>query len=295
MLFRSFDAIDLVLFDLPTISIAPEGYVVVSANFDNQSQIGTQQIKLRSGHHIPLPVFRANRLDQAQDLGYIEILKSGKTVDFVTLGDEKHTPTTLSAWSGPALPALPWGAQEYGRAWVRPYRPTGIVVDTNTAADWVQVDWVTPAGRNDVPAGTLDTDQDGIPDSAEVQGGTFAGLDLYAMGARTGVKDLFLEIDQMQKLPLQAGLVVQKAALQKVVQAFARQNIRVRFDVGDFFNPDFSVEDFNLGQTDSRVPFDQCVALDQVTCSQNLSDRRSIYDWKNQYMDLRRQIGRAHV
>ena len=44
-----------------------------------------------------------------------------------------------------------------------------------------------------------DADLDGIPDSAESPGGTFAGLPLYAWGARTGQRDIFVHVDYMVK------------------------------------------------------------------------------------------------
>jgi hypothetical protein len=71
---------------------------------------------------------------------------------------------------------------QYGYSIVR-LAASGMT-DTNTGSDWSSVNFATPAGPNDVGVGVVDSDGDGIPDSAKINGKTFAGLDLYAMGAR---------------------------------------------------------------------------------------------------------------
>ncbi|MDI9329792.1 MAG: zinc-dependent metalloprotease family protein [Alphaproteobacteria bacterium] len=263
-------------FSMPAVTIPADGYVIVSANYDNRPQVGTQHIKLRSGSLIPV----------WKEYGFFEILKNGVSIDFVKFGNHRVIPTNASAWTGASVAALPSGPNEYGRSIVRPYA-NGTVTNTHSATDWLHVDWATPAGRNDVPAGAVDADNDGIPDSAEVLGGTFAGLDLYAMGARTGTRNLFLEVDQMRSSD--AGVVIRKDALQKVVDAFAVQGIVVAFDAGTAFSASFSVADFNLGQGTHLVEPEPCVHMDQTTCNQNISHRRSIYDWKDENMDLRRR------
>ena len=269
-------SVSLATFDLPAVLLAPDAYAIVSGNASNRAQISTQNMKVRQGNLIPI----------WQDSGLIELVKDGATVDFVSFGDLALLPLSAQAWNGANVPALPSSPTDHGRAIVRPYTSYGAT-NTRSAADWVSVDWVTPAGRNDVGPGVLDEDQDGIPDSAEVQGGTYAGLDLYAMGARAGTKNLFLEVDQMWSND--AGVVVQKAALQKVVDAFASHDIVVSFDAGSAFSSSFSTADFNLGQTDYRVPLERCTTTDQSTCVRNSSTRRSIYDWKDEFMDLRRR------
>ena len=269
-------SVSLATFDLPAVLLAPDAYAIVSGNASNRAQISTQNMKVRQGNLIPI----------WQDSGLIELVKDGATVDFVSFGDLALLPLSAQAWNGANVPALPSSPTDHGRAIVRPYTSYGAT-NTRSAADWVSVDWVTPAGRNDVGPGVLDEDQDGIPDSAEVQGGTYAGLDLYAMGARTGTKNLFLEVDQMWSND--AGVVVQKAALQKVVDAFASHDIVVSFDAGSAFSSSFSTADFNLGQTHYRVPLEMCTTTDQSTCVRNSSTRRSIYDWKDEFMDLRRR------
>lgn len=266
----------LTSFTLPTISIPSGGYAIVSGNYSSRSQIGTQNIKIRNGSITPY----------WQGGGFIELLKAGYTVDFVVFGNISVSPTTTGKWNGANVAALPFSATSYGKSIVRIYPRTA---DTNTysSQDWTSVDWATPAGRNDIPAGTLDSDGDGIPDSAEISGGTFAGIDLYAMGARTSQKDIFIEIDQMNSTD--PGVIVRKEALQKVYDVFAAKSIKVHFDAGNLFNSDFSVNDFNLGQGNNIVTYEPCATLNQTTCSSNTSYRRSLYDWKDENMDLRRR------
>jgi hypothetical protein len=263
-------------FTLPSFSVPANGYVILSGNANSSPQVGTQMLRVRSGTIQPY---------WTTD-GFIELLNAGTTIDFVRFGASTQTPVTASAWSGASVAALPYTAADYGKSIVRVH-PDIATVDTNTASDWTSVNWSTPAGRNDVPAGAVDADADGIPDSAEVNGGTFAGLDLYAMGARTAQKDLFIHVNYMNSAD--PGVIPRSESLQKVVDSFAAKSIQVHFDAGTLFAASFDPANFNLGQGSSMVPYEQCVTLDQATCASNTSARRSAYDWKNQYMDLRRR------
>jgi len=264
-------------FSLPSFSVPASGYIIVSGNIADLAQRGTQVLGLKSGNIVPF--WTAN--------GFIELLdNSGKTVDFVRFGTSTQNPTTQSAWSGTSVVALASSASDYGKSIVRMY-PYNSYTDTNTNSDWTAVDWATPGGRNDVPAGTLDADGDGIPDSAEVSGGTYAGLDLYSMGARTNQKDIFIEVDYMNSTD--PGIIPRSESLQMVVDAFGAKNISVHFDTGTQFSPTFSTANFNLGQGSNQVPYEPCVFMDQTTCNLNISSRRSIYDWKIDNMDLRRR------
>ena len=197
-----------------------------------------------------------------------------------------QTPTTSGHWSGASAPSLPSTASDYGKSIVRAY-PRSADTDSNTASDWTSVNWSTPAGRNDVPGSATDADADGIPDSAETAGGTYAGLDLYAMGARTGQRNIFIEVDSMNSAD--PGVIPRSEALQKVVDAFSAKGIAVHFDAGTAFSASFSRVSFNLGQGNSLVDYEPCVTFDQTTCNLNSSSRRSIYDWKDDSMDLRRR------
>lgn len=263
-------------FSLPAgTSIQPDAYMVLAGNTGNLTQRSSQKIFLRT----------ANKVPAWSGSGFVEILNaSGATVDFVRFGSSTQTPVTASQWSGSSVAQLPSSSTDYGKSIVRLF-PDNATDDTNTSSDWASVSWVTPAGRNDVPTSAVDDDLDGIPDSAEVSGGTFAGLDLYAMGARTSQKDVFVELDQMNSAD--AGIIPRQEALQKVVDSFAANSVSVHFDAGDRFVGSFSVSNFNLGQSTSLVPYEVCITLDQTTCAGNTT-YKSIYDYKEAYFDLRR-------
>jgi hypothetical protein len=121
------------------------------------------------------------------------------------------------------------------------------LADTNTAADWTYRDFTTPGGPNDVTCAT-DADQDGIPDCSEVPGSTFAGMDLYAMGARTGQKDIFVEIDWMAQPSasqkawdggssgVDEALIPRAEALLKIKTVMVAHGYHVHFDVGDLID-----------------------------------------------------------
>jgi hypothetical protein len=265
-------------FTLPNISIAPSSYVIVSGNPDNLPQLGSQNIRARTGSTYPY---------WTTD-GFIEILKSNATVDFVRFGTSTQSPASTGAWNGASVAALPstTATGNSGKSIVRPFSAVNVVVDSDSAADWISVDWATPGGRNDIGANVADSDNDGIPDSAEVSGGTYAGLDLYAMGARVGMRDIFIELDQMDSSD--AGIIPQQAALQKVVDAFSAKNIKLWIDAGTAFSANFSPANFNLGQGNPVVTYEKCVYLDTARCTSNTSHRKTIYDWKTEYMELRR-------
>ncbi|MBL6734500.1 MAG: hypothetical protein ISP86_01285 [Shewanellaceae bacterium] len=107
---------------------------------------------------------------------------------------------TLSAvqqraiWQGPFLDT--WQATQYQTSFMRSYP----YQDTNTAADWQQSSFVTKGGVNDTSPDARDDDRDGIPDSAERDPcATYNGLPYYAWGARPNQRDLFIEIDHMDR------------------------------------------------------------------------------------------------
>ena len=264
-------------FTLPSFNVPALDYVVISGNPSGLTQRSLQQLEIASGNIVPF--WSAN--------GFIELKTiSGTTVDFVKFGSSAKVPTTSSEWTGSGVEALAWSSTDYGKSIVR-LHPAINYTDTNSASDWIAVDWATPGGRNDVPAGTLDSDSDGIPDSAEVSGGTYAGIDLYSMGARVNQRDIFIEVDYMNSTD--PGIIPRAESLQMVVNAFSAKNISIHFDVGTLYSSTFSTANFNLGQGSSVVPYEKCVNFDQTTCTSNTSTRRSIYDWKADNMDLRRR------
>lgn len=263
-------------FTLPSFSVPAGGYAVIAGNAGNATQRSTQQLWVRSGNRVPYWT----------ESGFIELLSAGATVDFVRFGASSQVPVTASGWSGSSATALSSAGDSYNKSIVRDYR-TIASTDNNSASDWTAVNWATPGGRNDVPAGTLDADNDGIPDSAEVSGGTFAGLDLFTMGARTGQRDIFIEVDYMNSTD--PGVIPRSESLQKVVESFAAQGISVHFDAGTQFSAGFAQASFNLGQGSNQVAYEPCVTFDSTTCTANTSDRRSVWDWKDTYFDLRRR------
>jgi hypothetical protein len=264
-------------FSLPAVRVASDDYVIVSGNVRGEVQRGQENLLVRTSDSVPF---------WQSTNGFVEITKGGTTVDYIVLGGT-YAPTTPAAWTGGSLNGLaPGSSTGYGRSVVRPY-PRTTDTDTNSASDWIAVDWVTPAGRNDVPANTSDTDNDGIPDSAEVLGGTYAGIDLYSMGARTSQPDILIEVDYMDSVD--PGVIPRREALQKVVDAFAEKKIRVHFDVGGKFSSTFAPQDFNLGQSTALVPFEKCVAFSSSVCTSNVSNRRTLFDWKHEFMAVNRR------
>jgi len=269
------------IYTLPSVVIDAGGYKVITGNPGHLTQRGTQVIFLVSGSVVP----------SWQADGYAELLDSNsQTVDFVRFGLSNQAPTTSSAWSGSPAISIPSNANSYGASLVRPHP---IRQDTQTATDWAVVSFSTPGGRNDVPASAVDSDGDGIPDSAEQSGGTFAGLDLYAMGARTSQVDIFVEIDRMASTD--PGLLPRKEALQKVTDTFNARTlggfpVRMHFDVGSQFSNAFDPTQFNLGQSDAVVPYERCISVDDPsTCTSSTSGRTWIHDWKLEYQDIRRR------
>ncbi|MGR6874526.1 lamin tail domain-containing protein [Pseudomonas sp. HK3] len=258
-------------FSLPSVTLAPGQYLVVRAQdaavtFASNSRVAY----VKDG--TKFPYWGAT--------GYIELLKAGVTEDFVTFG-ASFSPTTASAWSGAYATALPSVADQYGHSIGRSSANT----DTNLQGDWISYDFATVGGVNDVTC-TTDADSDGIPDCSEISGSTFAGLPLYEWGARTGQKDIFIEIDYMDSTNSSAqaadeGITPRKEALQKVVDVFAAQGIAVHFDVGDLYDSAVGTDpaDFDLGGGE-EVPF-----IDAMT----FSTATSLYDYKLSYMDYARK------
>ena len=259
-----------VTFSLPSVNLTSGQYLVVRANTTGDSYTPTSRIVYveSSGTY---PYWGAS--------GFIELLKAGVTEDFVTFGSDT-SPTTASAWSGTFATAVPNVQDQYGHSIGR----DGSNSDTNTAADWSSYDFATMGGTNDVTC-TTDADADGIPDCSEVSGSTFAGMPLYEWGARTGQKDIFIEVDYMDSTnggaqSADEGITPRQEALQNVVDAFSAQGIAVHFDVGDLYDQNSGTDpvDFDLGGGE-EVPF-----VDAMT----FSTSPSVYDYKLNYMDYSR-------
>jgi hypothetical protein len=264
-------------FALPSLTVAPNAYAVVMGNAANTILPLNPQTALvydaTGGYY---PSWTAN--------GFIELISAGATVDFVKFGTSTQVPTTSTHWVGAQVAAL--SSSVYGNSIVRP-AGTIATQDSNSASDWLSVTFATPGGQNDVPAGAVDADGDGIPDSSELPGSTYAGMDLYSMGARQGVRDIFIEVDHMNSAD--PGVIPRIEALQKVVDAFAAKGIAMHFDAGTQFSATFSPANFNLGQGNSTVAYEKCTDFFRDICLSNVSQLRSVYDWKLANFELRRK------
>lgn len=258
-------------FSIPSLVVAPGDYAVVRGRVSADIIDGPQHVSLLAGGNL-VPHW-GNGSGTAT--GYVELLKGGKTVDFVRFGDSTVTPTTGS-WNGASVVGWPSGDQTYTHGIAR----TPGLGDTDRASDWVERAFPTPGGPNDVTDAT-DADNDGIPDQAEVAGGKLGGLDLYAMGARTGKKDVFLEIDWMKSSD--PGVVPQRAALDAVVAAFALHGITMHFDTGPRFAATFDPASYNLGGG-GEVPFAEFISLGDLAGSANT------FSYKAASFDIRRQF-----
>ncbi|AZN36590.1 lamin tail domain-containing protein [Iodobacter ciconiae] len=219
-----------VSFSLPAVTLAAGGYFVVIAKIDDSVSNNSQVAYLSNGEAVPF--WDSN--------GAVELTFAGATLDFIRFGNSSQAPLSSSVWQGLNVAAMP--ATSYSQSLVRPFP---LQANSGSAADWLQVPFATPGGRNDVPATAADSDNDGIPDTAEVAGGTFAGLDLFAMGARVRQRDIFVQVDHM--LSSDAGITPRKEALQKVVDIFASRGFSIHFDTGSLYAANFNPALFNLG------------------------------------------------
>ncbi|WP_172656992.1 lamin tail domain-containing protein [Collimonas arenae] len=287
-----------ITFDLPNVTIPAGGYFVVAGkpssylkDSDKSAYIlqtvAATQANAQDVNYLPYWTDKA---------GFVELLRvaDNSTADFVRFGSEQTKPTTDGAWSGDNVAAFPALANyistttldpldNFDRSIVRLSGAQNFAVSA-TKTDWTLVTFPTPGGPNDVPAGTVDSDNDGIPDTAKVDGGTFAGLDLYTLGARKGQRDLFLQVDYMTSND--PALSPRREALQKVVDAFQSHNIKIHFDAGNLFNTALAPDDFNLsGDVSHAQPFESCTDTPQV---QN-ANCGSLYQYSSGSLDVRRK------
>ncbi|NUX59153.1 hypothetical protein FSB65_38495 [Paraburkholderia sp. JPY418] len=114
-------------------------------------------------------------------------------------------------------------------------------------------------------AGITDSDHDGIPDTAKAAGGTYAGLDLYAMGARPGQKDMFIQLDYMgsdaSATTQDSARQLQEATLTKMAAAFAPHHIVVHFDAGTRFSAKVDTAHYNLDGASRERTFGKCTQM----------------------------------
>lgn len=261
-------------FSLPDVVVPSGSYVVVAGRVFNALTANSQMVYVRNGSLVPFWTGH----------GSIELLRNGSTVDFVRFGNANGAPAASTAWRSAPVPALPSGAQEHGKSIVRLL--SAGMTDTDTAADWALVNFATPAGPNDVAPGVIDSDRDGIPDTAKQPGGTYAGMNLYALGARGGRRDIFVEVDYMKGSD--PALLPRREALQKVVEAFAARNIGLHFDSGSLHGEGIDRAHFNLGGG-NQVDFAPCIEL-ATSGSGARQGCTSFYDYKSRNFDVRRNL-----
>lgn len=271
----AFDASQMASFALPAVAVPSRSFFVIAGKVSDALVNGPQIRYVNAGAMVP----------HWADSGAIELVKQGVTVDFVRFGSVTTAPITAAHWSGSNVSGIPAQVNDGGKSIVRP--ASAGMMDTNTAADWTQVNFATPGGVNDIAAGVADSDGDGVPDSAKLAGNTYAGMDLYAMGARPGQRDLFLQVDHMSSTD--PAIKPRREALQKLASVFAaknlapQKNIVIHVDAGATYAASFDPASFNLGGGQT-VAYAACIGLATVTptgCT-------SVAGYKAANFDLRR-------
>lgn len=259
-------------FILPSLNIPPGSYALIRGKSNTSDELvnGERIVYIVNSDNIA-PAWTGN--------GFAELIRDGITVDFVRFGTNTTSPVTPGAWDSTSAQALPTGTGNMGYSIAR----DGNNSDTNSAADWEAHDFATPGGPNDVSSNT-DADLDGIPDSCEVSGSTFAGLPLYTWGARTGQKDIFIQIDYMQTSD--EGVTPRKEALDMVKLAFENNGYYIHFDVGDLFDSAQGIDllNYDLDDSSHQVPF-----AAGIEYGESGDSRANFYDYKYNYMDLARK------
>ena len=139
--------------------------------------------------------------------------------------------------------------------------------------------------------GYPDLDLDGIPDAAEMPNTKFEDMPLYDWGARPAQRDLFIHVATMEMDVVEGktdgGLLLQKDALDKIVAAFAAQNIALHFDVGrhglyEGYTESDS-ETYNLSDRDNQVPYASSIHL-----SSSYGHDASVSEYKSLYFPSER-------
>jgi hypothetical protein len=249
------------LFALPRYALQPGEYMVIAAASSNSLPDGPGTLHVKDGALLPW----------WSDDGFVELVAGGRSVDFVRFGGNPVRALTTGSFRDDGAASLPMGPLAYGYALARNEQ----LADTNTAGDFSWRAFATPRAPNDVSS-DVDADGDGLPDAAELHGARFAGLDLHAMGARQGVRDVFVELDRMDSSD--QAVTPLREALDKAVAVFAAQHIALHFDVGPLFAQSFEPGDYNLGGGDV-VAFAKGVGLHS-----SKSGVADLYDYKAAHM-----------
>ncbi|MEL0649369.1 hypothetical protein V6248_18230 [Pseudoalteromonas agarivorans] len=261
------------IFSLPNKELGNGEYLILQSKFGDDflasASVSNPKIALvgNSGDQIR-PYWYIN--------GFAEILNTAgtQTIDFVKFGNSSQEPVTPSQWQGGNADQI---LSEQGGSLKRELNAT----DTNQSTDWNYSVFNTPAGPNNISC-TVDDDEDGIPDCAEQEGTTFAGLPLYEWGARTSQKDIFIEVDYMDSSDV--GITPHRTALEKIVTVFAEKGYTVHFDVGDLFDQSTNTapQNFDLGGGNT-VPFNNYTPFEYDLSSP------SLFVYKMEYTDITRR------
>jgi len=264
-----------ITFPLPHLTIMPGSYARIAGNDNGTRANDISTVYIRNAQNY-YPYW-----DGAADIA--ELIYNGATADYVEWGATPTAlaPTSATGWSGANAPSYSTSAASAGSILGSSLARNAFNTDTNTAADWSAKTFATPLGPNDVTS-NVDADLDGIPDSSEASGSTFAGLDLYAWGARAGVKDIFIEIDYMDSID--EGIIPRKEALDNVVALYAANGYTAHIDTGNLFDAPAGINPLlhDLGGG-NRVPYSAFIDMSAPASSSN-----SFYNYKYKYMDLKR-------
>lgn len=245
-------------FNLPNLTVQPGSYVIIRGKTTNYQVNGPNIVYTSLASYVPF--WNTN--------GVVELLKDGSTVDFVRFGSDSTVPTDTNQWAGGDAVSLPYTVSNFGYSIAR----NGSNTDTDNLSDWTLRAFSTPGGPNDVTSG-IDADADGIPDSSEQAGSTFAGLPLYNWGARTSQKDIFIHIDYMDTNDY--GVIPRKEALDKVASVFSSHGYTLHFDVGDLYGTGNA--NWNLDGQSHKVPYNRLIAIDNVSGYGNFYQYKSLY------------------
>ncbi len=309
---RSLDRLrDEQIFSLPEISVPQGKYALIRGRFDDILVNGPNLAFIDNGNRegSSEKIYPVWGTAHGSYSGFVELVRAGQSVDYVKWGDQLDfirdpSPVETNAWSGAAITFRgDLGVDSFvGGSFSR----NSNCSDSNQAFDWHVQRFATPGGPNDVPQNAVDEDFDGIPDSAEVSGGTFAGIDLHAIGARVQQKDIFVEVDIMEaeshmvriegRGVINLGVLPREEALDQITAVFdsktvleqeqePRLPIKVHFDTGNFFPSGR----YNLGQEQSRVPFAESVKLAPTVAwlsnDPEIRAKQNYYFYKHNFMN----------
>jgi len=282
---------------LSDFELITKGYNINTGEWETTHSFSLPELKIYSGSYAIIHGSSLDNYINGQNLvyikdedvvpswtssGFIELRKTGVTIDFVKFGINDANPLSPASWIGDSAAALPYSILNLGESLTR----DGSNVDTDTKEDWSLNKFSTPGGPNDI-INTTDNDEDGIPDLNEMAGTTFAGLPLYEWGARIDQKDIFIHVDYMDSTD--AGVIPDFSALKKVADVFATHRISVHFDCGDLFDKtagEINPAMYDLDDGIHRVPFSA-----GTTIGTSYDGRTNLYSYKNEYMPIaRRQI-----